>query len=178
MLKLKIQCFGHMMQRAGSLKKTLMLGKIEGRRRRWWQRMRWLDGITDSIDTNWGKLPEMVRDWEAWHSAVHGFARGHNLATEQQQQMMRILWRVWARKWQTWIYIVKSFRQLLDAEQTLGRQWWKQTNWKCVTVPIFHMRGDGGLDPGGGVMVVRLRLCIDGIYIIELKNKLISKITY
>ena len=83
MLQLKLQCFGHLMQRAVSLEKTLMMGKIEGKRRRWRQRVRWLDSITNSMDMNLSKLQEIAEDREVWSTAVHG-------VTKRQTRLKRL----------------------------------------------------------------------------------------
>ena len=81
-LPLKLQYFGHLMRRIASVEKTLMLGKIEGKMRSGWQRMRWLDSITDSMDTNWSKLQEIVEDRGAWHATVHGRTKSQTLPSD------------------------------------------------------------------------------------------------
>ena len=81
-LPLKLQYFGHLMRRIASVEKTLMLGKMEGKRRSGWQRMRWLDSITDSMDMNWSKLQEIVEDRGAWHATVHGITKSQTLPSD------------------------------------------------------------------------------------------------
>ena len=91
MLKLKPQYFGHLMQRVDSLEKTLVLGKIEGKRRRWWQRMRWLDSITDSLDMNLSKLQVIVEERGGWHAVVHGVAKSQTQLSDLTTTSIREL---------------------------------------------------------------------------------------